>query len=65
MPKSECFFTWRATWNGAPHAVVTQNAAESRTWLEVSIEECDPFQSPERRFRERRFRAIASGEVSQ
>ena len=44
MPKSECFFVWRTTWNGAPRAVVTKDAAESRTWLEISIEETDPFQ---------------------
>jgi len=44
MSKKECFFTWRSTWNGAPHAVVTKDEAESRIWLEVSIEEADPFQ---------------------
>jgi hypothetical protein len=47
MPKSECFFVWRTTWNGVPRAVVTPNAAASRQWLEISIEETDPFQAPD------------------
>jgi hypothetical protein len=40
--KSETFFVWRAQ-RGFPLAVVTPNAAASRMWLELAIEESDPF----------------------
>ena len=59
MTKKECFFVWRTTWNGALRAVVTENPAESRIWLEVSIGELDPFQGEATR----RFRDIALGYV--
>lgn len=42
--KKETFFVWRSEWNGAPHVVVTKDEAESRIWLEISIDEADPFQ---------------------
>jgi len=42
MTQKECFFVWRAK-RGFPQAVVTPGPAESRRWLELSIQEADPF----------------------
>jgi len=60
MTKKECFFVWRTNWSGVPCAVVLKDAEESRLWLQISIEETDPFQGMNLRRIECFSEAVAS-----